>query len=133
MNPAGKYLPAALGLLLCLSGCSNPNSLAGPLHSSTENPPFATETISPQGFPSPSVTDSIHSILPPTVENTPSKTKPLPTEETPVDLAFVGDIMLGRSLAQRITDGKGDAIFDSVNTVLQSADIAVGNLECAIG
>jgi len=133
MNPAGKYLPAALGLLLCLSGCSNPKSLAGTLHSSTENLQFISETISPQGFPSPSVPFSTHTILPPTVENTPSMTKPLPTEETPVELAFVGDIMLGRSLAQRITDGKGEVIFDSVDTVLQSADIAVGNLECAIG
>jgi poly-gamma-glutamate synthesis protein (capsule biosynthesis protein) len=58
---------------------------------------------------------------------------PLPTEETPVHLAFVGDIMLGRTLAQRIVDGKGDSIFKSVGTVLQSADIAIGNLECAIG
>jgi poly-gamma-glutamate capsule biosynthesis protein CapA/YwtB (metallophosphatase superfamily) len=133
MNPVGKYLPVVLGILICLSGCRNQNNLAGTLYSSTENLPFVTETVFPQGFPSPSVPGSTHTILPPTGENTPSKTKPLPTEETPVILAFVGDIMLGRSLAQRITDGKGDAIFDSVNTVLQSADIAVGNLECAIG
>jgi poly-gamma-glutamate capsule biosynthesis protein CapA/YwtB (metallophosphatase superfamily) len=133
MNPVGKYLPAALGRMVCLSGCRNPNNLALTLHSSTENLTFVTETGSTQGIPSPSVPGSIEPILPPTEENTPSETKPLPTEETPVDLAFVGDIMLGRSLAQRIADGKGDAIFNSVNTVLQSADIAVGNLECAIG
>lgn len=133
MNPVGKCLPAVLGILLCLSGCLNPNNSAGAKHPLTENLPIATETESIQGFPSPSVPGSTPTILPPTVENIPSQTKPLPTEETPVDLAFVGDIMLGRSLAQRIADGKGDAIFDSVGTVLQSADIAVGNLECAIG
>jgi poly-gamma-glutamate capsule biosynthesis protein CapA/YwtB (metallophosphatase superfamily) len=133
MNPVGKHLPAVLGILLCLSGCRNPNNLAGTLRSSTENFPFTTETVSTQGVPSPSVPVSTDTALPPAVENTPHTTKPLPTEEAPVDLAFVGDIMLGRSLAQRITDGKGDAIFYSVNTVLQSADIAVGNLECAIG
>jgi poly-gamma-glutamate capsule biosynthesis protein CapA/YwtB (metallophosphatase superfamily) len=48
-------------------------------------------------------------------------------------MVFVGDIMLGRSLAQKIIQGKGDEIFESTRTVLQSADIAVGNLECAIG
>jgi poly-gamma-glutamate capsule biosynthesis protein CapA/YwtB (metallophosphatase superfamily) len=50
-----------------------------------------------------------------------------------VDLAFVGDIMLGRSLARRIEAGNGGEIFASVESVLQSADITVGNLECAIG
>ena len=133
MNPAGKSLPAVLGILLCLTGCRNPNNSTGTLQSSTENLAFMTETVSTQSIPSPSVLGSTHTILPPTEENIPAATETLPTEETPVDLAFVGDIMLGRSLAQRIADGKGDAIFDSVNTVLQSADITVGNLECAIG
>ncbi len=48
-------------------------------------------------------------------------------------MAFVGDIMLGRTLAGRIERGEGETIFASVEPVLQSADLAVGNLECALG
>lgn len=41
--------------------------------------------------------------------------------------------MLGRSLAKRIGRGEGETIFASVESVLQSADLAIGNLECALG
>jgi poly-gamma-glutamate capsule biosynthesis protein CapA/YwtB (metallophosphatase superfamily) len=50
-----------------------------------------------------------------------------------VTLAFVGDIMLGRSLAARIGRDEGNSIFASVEPVVQSADLAIGNLECALG
>lgn len=57
-----------------------------------------------------------------------------PTDERPsISLAFVGDIMLGRSLAGRIARGDGGTIFASVESILQSADLAAGNLECALG
>jgi poly-gamma-glutamate capsule biosynthesis protein CapA/YwtB (metallophosphatase superfamily) len=54
-------------------------------------------------------------------------------EPESVSLAFVGDIMLGRSLAQRILRGEGGTIFSSVESILQSADLTVGNLECVLG
>jgi poly-gamma-glutamate capsule biosynthesis protein CapA/YwtB (metallophosphatase superfamily) len=76
---------------------------------------------------------------PPTAE--PSATddptpSPFPSggdEPGSVTLAIVGDIMLGRSLADRIVRGDGASIFASVEPILQSADVAVGNLECALG
>jgi poly-gamma-glutamate capsule biosynthesis protein CapA/YwtB (metallophosphatase superfamily) len=54
-------------------------------------------------------------------------------DTSPITIAFVGDIMLGRSLGERITDGRGATIFGSVKSILRSADVAVGNLECALG
>lgn len=41
--------------------------------------------------------------------------------------------MLSRSLGKRIDRGEGDSIFSFVSPVLRQADIAAGNLECAIG
>ncbi len=79
----------------------------------------------------------------PTVSPTPNRT-PVVQESTGssmpstdpgsgMTLAFVGDIMLARSLGDRIERGEGEAIFASVEGILQSADITVGNLECALG
>lgn len=130
MNPAGMRLPAVLGMLLFFSGCGNPGNLSATPRSATQ---ALVNTVFAPGSPSPSVASPTQTGLSPTEKQAPSPTEPRPTEELPVHLAFVGDIMLGRSLGQRISDGKGDAIFKSVSTVLQSADIAVGNLECAIG
>jgi poly-gamma-glutamate capsule biosynthesis protein CapA/YwtB (metallophosphatase superfamily) len=50
-----------------------------------------------------------------------------------VTFAFVGDMMLGRSIGRRIREGGGASIFASVEFILQSADFAIGNLECALG
>jgi poly-gamma-glutamate synthesis protein (capsule biosynthesis protein) len=47
-----------------------------------------------------------------------------------VTLAFVGDIMLDELPGEAVLHG--DDPFASFTTVLQSADLAVGNLECAI-
>lgn len=56
-----------------------------------------------------------------------------PTEIPAISLAAVGDIMLARTLGDRILRNEGDAIFSAVAPTLRSADIAIGNLECAIG
>jgi poly-gamma-glutamate synthesis protein (capsule biosynthesis protein) len=55
------------------------------------------------------------------------------TEEPRISLAVVGDIMLARSLGNRILQNKGDGIFAAVAPTLRSADLTLGNLECAIG
>lgn len=48
-------------------------------------------------------------------------------------LALAGDTMLGRGVAERITeDGPGSLIADDVRAVLGEADLFVLNLECAI-
>lgn len=48
-------------------------------------------------------------------------------------LTAVGDIMLDRTLGVAIDNGRLDYPFAQVAPLLQGADIAVGNLECALG
>lgn len=56
-----------------------------------------------------------------------------PVEEPTVAVAFVGDVMLSRSVGAIMkASGNYDAPFAGFKTWLRSADIAVGNLETAI-
>lgn len=50
-----------------------------------------------------------------------------------ITLAAVGDIMLARSIGRALQRDPHDSPFAGVIDVLRSADITVGNLECAIG
>jgi poly-gamma-glutamate synthesis protein (capsule biosynthesis protein) len=122
-----------LGLMVWLCACSQSNSDFVAIPPPKEGTPTTTGNLAIPSSSSPTRLQSTLALIPSATVYTPSATKPLPTEETPVNLVFVGDIMLGRSLAQRIADGKGDSIFSSVDPVVQAADLAVGNLECAVG
>ncbi|MCW5942405.1 MAG: CapA family protein [Fimbriimonadaceae bacterium] len=51
---------------------------------------------------------------------------------TTVDLAAVGDIMLGRYVARRIAREGAHALFDAARPALD-ADLTFGNLECVLG
>jgi poly-gamma-glutamate synthesis protein (capsule biosynthesis protein) len=44
----------------------------------------------------------------------------------------VGDLMLGRTIGDRILQNGPHAVFAEVESVLQPADILIGNLECGI-
>lgn len=48
-------------------------------------------------------------------------------------LAAVGDVMLARSLAWKLENEGPEAPFAAVREILAGADIAVANLECAVG
>lgn len=54
------------------------------------------------------------------------------SQEPALSLAFVGDVMLARSIGQRIMRDGAAQPFASVREVLRSADITVANLECVI-
>ena len=56
---------------------------------------------------------------------------PPPTSST-VNLMAVGDIMLARSIGERIVSEGPGVVFSEVQTILDSADILAGNIECAI-
>jgi poly-gamma-glutamate capsule biosynthesis protein CapA/YwtB (metallophosphatase superfamily) len=123
-------------LLIFLWGCASP--APGTFADST-NPGTASWEIStagqtnlaPTGTREPSAAQISGAT---TTTNNPTATRTHePEASSNVTLAFVGDIMLGRSLAQRIERGEGETIFASVESVLQSADFTIGNLECAIG
>ena len=49
-----------------------------------------------------------------------------------VTLAAVGDIMLARSIGAAMLRNPLDSPFAAVTDILQSADVTIGNLECAI-
>lgn len=52
-------------------------------------------------------------------------------QNSPITLAFVGDIMLDETPGQYIRQGKDP--FQAFASILDSADISIGNLECAVG
>jgi poly-gamma-glutamate capsule biosynthesis protein CapA/YwtB (metallophosphatase superfamily) len=85
----------------------------------TPSIPFLTET--PTITPSPTDTPS------PTGTSTGT-----PTPSMQVNLQAVGDIMMARTIGDLVlTQGPG-SIFAGVQSVLDTADVLVGNLECAI-
>jgi len=49
-----------------------------------------------------------------------------------VDLAAVGDVMLGRYVGRRIAHEGVDSVFGSCSKELRGADLALGNLECVL-
>ncbi len=114
--------------LLLISGCSTPAPVPAP------DP--VTESA-PSLVPLPATA----SALPPTVTPTPSATpvvslpQPNQTPNTSgrVHLAAVGDLMLGRTIGERILSQGAQVPFAGVAHVLGAADLGVGNLECAMG
>jgi poly-gamma-glutamate capsule biosynthesis protein CapA/YwtB (metallophosphatase superfamily) len=126
---------AACAVFLLLWGCRNPAPGLTP-GVPEGNVPYGI-TSGAEEEPAPETTD-VHPPLtkesPPTPTPTPTVTfSPTSSEIPSAELAFVGDIMLGRSLGEKIARGEGETIFASVESTLQSADLAVGNLECAVG
>ncbi len=122
-----KRLPAILLLLIIiLPGCT------APMGKVESNPQaiLSPGTLTPAGVPAPSQTapvlDPVSSgtaaILP-----TPSSTPSLR-----VNLEAVGDINLARAVGEAVSTLGPRVVFDGVQPVLDSADVLVGNLECAL-
>ncbi len=116
-----------------LTGCAA--APAGTVASSPETPdasatrtPFLPASDTPvlaSDTPTPTATET--ATLAPT--DTPTST---PTPSLRVDLEAVGDIMLARTVGEQVqTQGPG-IVFAGVQSVFDSADLLIGNLECAI-
>jgi poly-gamma-glutamate synthesis protein (capsule biosynthesis protein) len=121
IRPKPGWLMAALLLsLACLAGPAAP-------------PPAPTLPASATPTAAPAATQTPTPIPPasPTVAPSPTATLP-PTPEPVVSLMAVGDLMLARQLGARLAAGEVDYPFALVAETLRSADITVGNLECAI-
>lgn len=52
-------------------------------------------------------------------------------QSSPINMAFVGDIMLDETPGQYIRQGKDP--FQAFASILDSSDVSIGNLECAVG
>jgi poly-gamma-glutamate synthesis protein (capsule biosynthesis protein) len=125
MNQPRRILPAILLILLTACSPASPGSPSlGGIH------PTQTDTPLPSATPSsvPSVTFTVTSS--PTPTHTATIT-PSP-EPSPVTLMLVGDIMLARTVGERILEEGPAVVFSGFQTILSSADILAGNLECAI-
>ena len=127
---AGAFLLAAMvGTALIAGGCvaeGDPEPTAEP------SPTVATATRTPT--PPPATSTAV-----PTPTSTPSPSPaptPPPTPSPPparVLLAAVGDVMLGRSVGARLEAEGAEVAFAGVRDILAGADIAVANLESAVG
>lgn len=121
-------------LLAVLTGCGTNITPADPgtetLAGSETRTPFlpASETPSIQLLTqSPTLTAS------PTETASPSATfTGTPTPSMQVNLQAVGDIMMARTIGDLVINQGPGVIFSGVQSVLETADVLVGNLECAI-
>lgn len=91
--------------------------------------------IEPSGTPS--VTSSPSPTLAPTETPLPTPTATSTPEPTPipsyrVTLMAVGDIMMARTVGERILAEGPGIVFAEVQSIFSTADILAGNLECAI-
>ena len=102
-------------------------------------PAPATATASPTATATPSPTQPATATPTPTPPPPPSPTptatpSPTPTPEPArITLAAVGDVMLGRTVGARLEAEGATVAFAGVRDVLAAADVAVANLESAIG
>lgn len=125
-----------------LSSCASPaainTSTPEPTHamatrtpflpvSETPSPPSATPSITPSITETPTLADT--ATVTDTATPTPTGT---PTPSLLVNLAAVGDIMLARSVGDQVHARGPEIVFAGVQSALDSADLLVGNLECAL-
>ena len=119
------------GAAVALGGCvaeGDPEPTAEP------SPTVAPATLTPTAAPA---TPTVVATQTPTATASPSPAPtPPPTPSPPparVVLAAVGDVMLGRSVGVRLESEGAEVAFAGVRHILAGADIAVANLESAIG
>lgn len=107
-------------LMLGLVGCGAALPTAQPATPTAVQAALAT--------PPPSPTPSLAPTTRPTATTVPSA-----TPEPLVTLAIVGDLMLARSIGDRILRDGPAAPLAAVRDQLAAADLTIGNLECAVG
>ncbi len=110
---------------LGLAACASADPLTRIVPSATGDPqPLSTASLA-------STATSAPFLIPSSPSASPSPTgtaTPIPQ----VMLEAVGDIMLGRTVGQQVLAKGPQVVFAGVQSALDSADVLVGNLECAI-
>ena len=123
-------------IAVLLTGCAAPAGIV----SSTPAPPDASPTRTPflpaDDTPTPTPT-LVSSDTPTLADPTATETATLaltgtPTPSLQVMLEAVGDIMLARTVGKQVQAQGPEVVFAGVQSSLDSADILVGNLECAL-
>lgn len=121
----GGVLLAALTLAACAPGEGSP---------ATPTDTTGSATVTGSSAPTPGDTAASSpatSAPPPEVASFTTSTQAGPRPE--VTLAVVGDVMLGRSVGERIVSDGPEAPLAAVRDHLRGADLAIANLESPIG
>ena len=127
-----RILVRIFSIAAFLTGCTAP---AGNVASSPE-PPDASATRTPflpaNDTPTPApASDTPTSAAAETATLAPTGT-PTPPPSLQVNLEAVGDIMLARTVGDQVQARGPEIVFAGVQSMLDSADVLVGNLECAL-
>jgi poly-gamma-glutamate capsule biosynthesis protein CapA/YwtB (metallophosphatase superfamily) len=115
-----------------LTGCTAPalimvDSPESPIASETRTP-FLPENDTPMAA---SASNTPTSTITETATLVPTGI-PTPTPSLRINLEAVGDIMLARTIANQVQAAGPEIVFAGVQSELDSADVLVGNLECAL-
>jgi poly-gamma-glutamate capsule biosynthesis protein CapA/YwtB (metallophosphatase superfamily) len=117
---ASRRFPAwTLLLILILSGCMGSSGKVGDKPQAV----IASTSETPRLAPTLSVWTPPAATASPTMASTPSLS---------VNLEAVGDINLARTVGQEVLSSGSQVVFSGVEPAFDTADVLVGNLECAI-
>ncbi|MEK7324002.1 MAG: CapA family protein, partial [Chloroflexota bacterium] len=116
-------------VIVILTACAQPPSTL-----IVTLPPPRGATVLPATTLAPALTPTaLPPTEPPTLTPFPSATtEPSPTPSGEVMLMAVGDLMLARTVGEQILAQGPQFVFAGVQSTFDSADLLVGNLECAI-
>lgn len=128
-RPAGRRAFLALLAGLLGAGCAQAPQVGTPRPPTTRIVSVETHT-STTAPPTPTVTAS--ATVTPSASPTPIPPSATPAPQPIVRFMAVGDVMLARSVGERILQAGPDVAFAGVLPVLQTADLLAANLECVI-
>ncbi|MCC6192404.1 MAG: CapA family protein [Anaerolineales bacterium] len=128
-RPAGRRILLALLAALLGAGCAQAPRAGTPRPSTTRIVSVETHTSTPAP-PTPTVTAS--ATVTPGASLTPIPPSATLTPQPIVRFMAVGDVMLARSVGERILQAGPGVAFAGVLPVLQTADLLAANLECVI-
>lgn len=127
----------ALALLFVATACGPTAPAPTRAPTATLSPATATASAQPPSATPPPPTETV--TPPPTATELPATaTDALPTEtatvtpEPVVQLAAGGDVMLARTVGDRVLAAGPDVVFGGIQAALDQADLFVANLECVI-
>ncbi len=127
-----RLLIRAILIVVFLSGCASQSGSVASL----PVPPDVTPTLTPflPASDTPTYTAAPATDIPtPTITAAPTLAPTAtPTPSMRVNLEAVGDIMLARTVGDQVKAKGPEIVFAGVQSVLDSADVLVGNLECAL-
>ena len=120
-------------IAMCLAGCAaRAGDAAGSpvpsLYSATHTPFLPADNTPTSVFAS----DTPASTVPTSSESTVFALTGTPTPSRKVNLEAVGDIMLARTVSEQVQALGPEIVFAGVQSVFDSADVLIGNLECAL-